>query len=258
VAGADLAHLTGQQIEIVKNIVPVPETDYCPKGIEILKNTAEDTLRDAAVVVPQGFVSGGLMAGSTTFDFLNIDPTNAMHLTRATTTDPSMTAVASAVYVTDDLLAVELDGRIQSKTVASTKKAKWCVPAGNVDTSMTTSAPAEMCDERPLGKPVTRKTIDVAAYAGTVNRERSMRISVGVFHTRQPPDGSTAQSVTGIRFPVLFATDILPGTGIYKGMLRLTPSVQLATTGGATDAQLMVTLEVLTSRSLFGTALDAF
>lgn len=234
------------------------DVDYCPDGGEVVA-TYKPPARDIAAVIPQMIASAGVLVGSTQSKFLVSDAADPMQLRPDDKRDNTFTGILTAVYVTDDLISLEVNAKFQSKVTPGSQKAKWCIPGGTVADGGV-MVPAEICDERPIGEPKRARVSELAVYGGTVSNSRSMRLSLGLFTSKEPTDNAADRRVYGLRIPLIFSTDILPGRGIYKGVLRFTPTLSFVENPAKdeNDTRFFVTLEVFGSRSLFGSAIDVF
>ncbi|MHA7634873.1 hypothetical protein [Corallococcus sp. M7] len=140
------------------------------------------------------------------------------------------------------------------RTVEAQDKARWCVPSGTVVSDDVPSAPAEVCNEAPLGAPDFPTKLRLGLYAGYFNEfANSWRISAGV--DARLPLGRGTRSVSVV-MPIWFNAS--NASAEYKGLFRVLPSVNWSKAPDKeTEVTFTVSLEVLTQPTMFTERFDA-
>ncbi|NNB85682.1 hypothetical protein HJC10_05455 [Corallococcus exiguus] len=141
-----------------------------------------------------------------------------------------------------------------SRTAEAQDKARWCVPSGTVVSDDAPNAPAEVCNETPLGAPDFPTKVRFGLYAGYFNEfANSWRISAGV--DARLPLGRGTRSVSVV-MPIWFNAS--KAGADYKGLFRVLPSVNWSKAPDKeTEVTFTVSLEVLTQPTMFTERFDA-
>lgn len=143
---------------------------------------------------------------------------------------------------------------------ASTTTAKWCTPVGNVPRpDKSGSDAAETCRESPFGAPTESTTLQAGGFFGYFDeRHSTFRASIGPIAKITFPAQGKATFEAGGALPIYFNTNLMPDEkGVFKGIVRLTPRLVLTRDDdGKKAVQFLVSLELLTGRSMFPMASD--
>lgn len=143
---------------------------------------------------------------------------------------------------------------------ASSTTAKWCSPAGMVPRPDNSgSDTAETCRESPFGAPTESTTVQAGGFFGYFDEGHTLfRATIGpVTKITFPAKGKTTFEAGGA-LPIYINTNLMPDEkGVFKGIVRVTPRIVYTRDSDGEKAwQFLVSLELLTGRSMFPMASD--
>jgi len=239
--------------------VTLEPEQFCKDGLALIEKAGQ-AYRDQRAARPDGLVSFGVHLGKTTFAYLQPDSMSEV-LRSKSTREGTETAALAVMFRPSALVdTVEIPLLISSHNEPSSKSARWCVPVGQVPRGDGSGSDvAESCSERALGAPKSVTALQGSVLLGMNSRDgNSYRLSGGLLGRAQFQDQGDASYAVGLEFPLYFDANLLPDDkGVFKGILRVTPSVLLTRDlDGTKDTKFLVTLELLTGRSMYPGATD--
>ena len=242
--------------------ITLDSVSFCADGLAMI-DKAGKVYRDQRAARPVAIMSIAAEVSETKHDYLQAG-TTAGTFTSQSTMDPAAGGAAELMYRFDEkgqlgrvVNTIEIPALVSFKKQPATTTAKWCVPAGNVIASDGSSTAAETCNERALGAPKSVTVLKGELLLGFEDRDNSSyRWTAGLTGSVSRQDKGKPGYAVGLTFPLYLDTNLLPDDkGVFKGIVRITPSfLWTRDLDGTTDSKFVVTVELLTGRSIYPAA----
>lgn len=239
--------------------------EFCESGRELFNSMYRPNHEERARY-PRWVLSLGVLGESNRYRYLAPNPSDTTVLSDQSNDRSSIAGGVLFTWVSRDGHGTfEFPASFSTTPTAANTTAKWCVPAGSVSrgSEPMPADPAQSCQELPNGTPSETRDFRTALMFGLTDKSDAghWRGAFGPVYRYTRIDSGTTIKAThslGFALPLYINLFNLPSlyVGEYKSLIRMTPNFQYVRKNGSWDPQFLVTLELLTQRTLFAGSLD--